>query len=137
MVKFTFRSDVSRVGDAVSSSFPALLRKLEEKIISSCEPFVPYDTGNLCNSGKATGVGERGEVTYSAEYAAVCYYSSRSFNKKKHPHACARWFEAAKASDLTDWIITAKTHFMKPAGMSENSTINNFFGNSSNIDRVT
>lgn len=109
MIKFTVTADVASIGTMLDGRVESATRLLERAVLASCEPYVPYYTGNLCSSGYVSGAGNRGEVTYSADYASECYYASRSFNKKKHPKACARWFEAAKAADLDKWITAAKS----------------------------
>lgn len=111
MVKVTVTTDIGTIGEALSGRIESTTRLLERAVLASCEPYVPYYTGNLCSSGHVSGVGNRGEVTYSADYASECYYASRSFNRKKHPKATARWFEAAKTADLDKWVSAAKSSF--------------------------
>ncbi|MBQ8333057.1 MAG: hypothetical protein IJX93_04720 [Clostridia bacterium] len=91
----------------LARKLPSAVRQLESAVLASCEPFVPYKTGQLCRSGHASGSGTAGSVTWSAPHAAECYYANRSFNKKHHPHATARWFDAAKAADFESWRRTA------------------------------
>lgn len=76
---------------------------LEQAVVNSCDQYVPYNTGRLAESVRHVG----GAVEYTAEYAGECYYANRSFNLKKHPKACARWFEAAKAVSLAEWTSAA------------------------------
>ncbi len=106
MVRITVQS-TGNVGREIVSRVPAAVRQVEAAVLRSCDPYVPYRTGNLLRSGYATGAGTRGEVIYSAPYARECYYADRPFNKKHHPRATARWFEAAKAADLASWIRAA------------------------------
>lgn len=106
MVRLTVRMS-GDVGRRVQSRVPAAVRRVEAAILRSCDPYVPYRTGNLLRSGHAVGTGSEGEVIYSALYARECYYADRPFNKKHHPHATARWLEAAKAADLPSWIRAA------------------------------
>lgn len=109
MVKITVTTDIATICEAMSGRIEDTTRLLERAVLASCNPYVPYYTGNLCSSGHVSGVGNNGEVTYSADYASECYYASRPFNKKKHPKATSRWFEAAKADDLDKWISVAKS----------------------------
>ncbi len=122
MVKITVNSEVGRILTSVRKKFPGLVRTLEREILKSAEPYVPYNTGRLCRSGTAVGSGEHGEVRYTADYALKCYYANRTFNKKKHPRACARWFEAAKASDLDNWIKSAHVYFENSDSTSEDKS---------------
>lgn len=104
MLRFSVTYSKGGVVQSFENRVPAALRALESAILASCEPFVPYNTGNLCHSGHSSGDGKNGGVTYSADYASECYYANREFNRRKHPQACAYWFEAAKAVDCAKWI---------------------------------
>ncbi|MBQ4591602.1 MAG: hypothetical protein IJP32_08450 [Clostridia bacterium] len=105
MVKVTISAD--GIGNALTARIPSASRQVQEAVIASCEPFVPYRTGELCRSAVPAGSGADGMVIYTAPHAALCYYAERPFSKKVHPQACARWFEAAKAADLAKWIAAA------------------------------
>lgn len=105
MVKVTISAD--GIGNALLARVPSAARQVQEAVIASCEPFVPYRTGELCRSAVPMGSGMDGMVVYTAPHASLCYYAERPFSKKVHPQACAHWFEAAKAADLAKWIGTA------------------------------
>jgi len=107
MIRFTANCSLSAIRADLSRNVPAALRSLENAVLASCEPYVPYRTGELCRSGHPSGNGHVGQITWSAPHASECYYARRSFGKKFHPHATARWFEAAKAADLENWRNTA------------------------------
>lgn len=76
-------------------------------VLSSCGEYVPYRTGFLYSSGKITDMG----IAWTADYAGKCYYNDRTYSKKAHPKATARWFEAAKSAHLNEWIANIKTKF--------------------------
>lgn len=105
MVKITVSA--SGIGNALLAKIPAASRQVQQAVIASCEPFVPYRTGELCRSAAASGSGTEGTVVYTAPHASLCYYAERPFSRKHHPQACAHWFEAAKAADLPKWVQTA------------------------------
>lgn len=128
MLKFTVESSLADLRSLLDNRMESTVRSLESAVLVSCEPFVPYYTGRLCSSGHASGVGINGEVTYSADYAAECYYASREFNKKKHPRASAYWFEAAKAEDLSKWISTAADGLCSGRSAAGSSDSNLRFG---------
>ena len=86
-------------GRRILDRVPRAKTALAQAVLRSCEPYVPYNTGELCRSGQAGA----GFVTYTAAHAARCYYSRRPFRKDKHPQACAQWLEAAKAVSLPEW----------------------------------
>lgn len=107
MIKISVTTDIGSLTQSIEKRIPAAVRALESAVLSSCEQFVPYRTGELCRSGHATGSGMHGEITWSAAHAHECYYAEREFGKKHHPHATARWLEAARAVSGSDWARTA------------------------------
>lgn len=105
MVKVTISAN--GLGSALLSRIPSAARQVQQAVIASCEPFVPYDTGELCRSATPMETGAEGMVVYTAPHASLCYYAERPFRRTHHPQACAHWFEAAKAVDLAKWVDTA------------------------------
>lgn len=114
MVKVTVSA--SGIGDVFLSRLPGASHRLQQAVIASCEPFVPYRTGELCRSAVPEGEGPSGRIVYTAPHASRCYYAERPFSKKVHPQACAHWFEAAKAADLAAWTnaVTAALTDRRP-----------------------
>ena len=56
------------------------------------EPFVPYNTGRLCNDVTVKPF----SFEYNAPYAETVYNDlKRNFRKDKHPLATAQWVEVA------------------------------------------
>lgn len=123
MININITTELGAIIHSIDERVPTALRALESAILASCEPFVPYNTGELCNSGHASGDGNRGEVTWSANHASKCYYADREFNRKHHPHACARWFEAAKAIDGAKWANIAGSA-LTSSSSGKNRTVN-------------
>lgn len=107
MIRITADWKMPMIRANLEKRLPDACRELEKAVLKSCEPYVPYRTGKLFRSGHPSGSGTGGSVTWSASYASECYYARRSFGKRVHPHATARWFEAAKAADLENWCRTA------------------------------
>jgi len=99
MLKLGVKIDTAGIGDRILSRIPQAKLALAQAVLASSEPYVPYDTGELCRSGGASV----GLVTWTAGHAAKCYYSRRPFRKEKHPQACAQWFEAARAVSMDEW----------------------------------
>lgn len=99
MLKADVHINAAGIPEKLLSGVPRARRALAQAVLTSCEPFVPYNTGALCRSGTAGD----GFVTYTAGHAARCYYSRRPFRRDKHPQACGQWFEAAKAVSLSQW----------------------------------
>ena len=80
MVKVTV--SVSGIGDVFLSRLPGASLRLQQAVIASCEPFVPYRTGELCRSAVPEGEGPSGRIVYAAPHASRCYYAERPFRKK-------------------------------------------------------
>ena len=101
--------NVGGIARRLASLGPAVGQVLGEAVIRSSEPYVPYRTGRLASS-VTLEVGDDGTcaVRWTAPYAAECYYADRTFSRRIHPLATARWFEAAKASDCPAWIAAAQ-----------------------------
>lgn len=79
---------------------------LDNEVLNDCEPYVPYRTGALTQSGKAADGG--GLIVYTAHYAKKQYYGSFSHAPGVHPKATRKWFETAKAVNQAKWIKGVK-----------------------------
>lgn len=65
----------------------AVQRFVDSEVLRLCEPMVPFQTGNLKNSGiHGTDVGS-GEVKYNAPYARFQYYGKVMVNQHGSPWA--------------------------------------------------
>lgn len=85
--------------------FSAAQKFLDNEVLKDSDPFVPFRTGNLRNSGITGTVLGSGKVVYSAPYSKKMYYGFNfNFSKVKHPQACAQWFEKAKAIKKKAWL---------------------------------
>ena len=69
-------------------------------------PYVPFRTGTLENQVLITP----GEITHTAPYAAKCYSGNFNFRKDKHPHATAKWDEAAMPTQLPKLTKTLQAY---------------------------
>ena len=77
---------------------------LDSEVLRDSQPYVPFRTGYLMESGNTGTVIGSGEIVYNAPYARRMYYGTGyNFSKAKHPQASAQWFEKAKAVKLKDW----------------------------------
>ena len=92
--------NISGISARIQRASAAAQAKLCERVLTDSAEYVPYRTGKLCSSGKVGA----GIITWTADYAHECYYAERTFSKKAHPKATARWFEAAKSANLAAWI---------------------------------
>lgn len=91
--------NISGISARIQRASASAQAKLCERVLADSAEYVPYRTGKLCSSGKV-GVNS---VSWTADYARECYYAERTFSKKAHPKATARWFEAAKSANLAAW----------------------------------
>ena len=72
------------------------------------EPYVPYNTGRLCNDVTIRPY----KIIYNAPYADKVYNDlRRNFRKDKHPLATARWSEVA-APAVRDYFIQDMQDFV-------------------------
>lgn len=92
--------ELGGISARIQRASAAAQAKLCETVLTDSAEYMPYRTGKLCSSGKV-GVSS---VSWTADYARECYYAERTFSKKAHPKATARWFEAAKSANLAAWI---------------------------------
>ena len=77
---------------------------LDNEIVSDCQPYLPFLTGDLQRSTMSTVIGE-GNIVYDVPYARKLYYGDQfNFNKQNHPLATAYWFEYAKTANEQKWI---------------------------------
>ena len=62
------------------------------------EPYIPYNTGRLCNDVTIKPY----QIVYNAPYADEVYNDlKRNFRKDKHPLATAKWSEVAAPAVMT------------------------------------
>ena len=110
------RLDAGVLTSALHKRCREVLRGVGDDVIRTCAPFVPYDTGRLAGSVKHTekespdGGSTVCEIRWETPYAAAVYYGDRRgvrFSKEFHPHATARWFDAAKSIGLDGWLRNA------------------------------
>jgi hypothetical protein len=100
MAKVRFRVSVNQ--EAIKAQLNSLLDEetmleIHKALAKICEPYVPYKTGALNDSGLAQiapdGVIYGGD---GIEYAEYQYYGvNHNFNKEHHPLATAMWGEVA------------------------------------------
>ena len=91
------------------SGGPGLLESLTRQVQADTAPYVKYDTGDTMNSAEHSDFAS-GVITYSAadskgrQYAGYAYEDPHVAKTDSNPKATARWFDAAKADRLQDWV---------------------------------
>ena len=82
-------------------------RVIDSEVLRLDDPYVPFDTGNLRQSGiRGTHLGS-GEVVYNAVYAVNQYYitlDTRSYDPMRGAH----WFERMKADHRGEILDAAR-----------------------------
>lgn len=68
-------------------------RFIDSEVLRYCEPYVPFDTGTLVQSGVINTVVGSGEIKYRTPYARRWYYMPANFQGA--PRRGNYWFERA------------------------------------------
>lgn len=80
---------------------------IDSEVLRLDDPYVPFNTGNLKQSGiRGTRIGS-GEVIYNANYAASQYYNTAD-TRTYDPMRGAHWFERMKADHRDEIIESAR-----------------------------
>jgi hypothetical protein len=115
-------ADLTALTSRTAPANKAALGVVAENVLADCTPYVPYKTGALRGSGKATALADSATVAWgtdseTARYARAQYYGSYDHgtdaNAINAPKACARWFEAAQASRKAAWVQAYSTEYTR------------------------
>ncbi len=101
-VSFTITIPEKLLRERGVENFGKVQRQLDSDVLNYAAEFVPKDTGNLINSGRAgTKIGS-GIICYNAPYARMQYYGiSKNGKKLKYRGGGKRgshWFDRMKAT---------------------------------------
>lgn len=95
---------------------------------SFCEPYIPYDTGNMDRRTRITATEDHGTITYLTKYARYQYYGDNSYitgannptswnrNLDTHPLATSFWDKACWQNNkrqITNAIDNARLKYTK------------------------
>lgn len=86
-VKFNTDAVVDEIKDKVLT--PDTLTEINQTLADMCDPYVPYQTGNLAHDITVTDKG----ITYNAPYATKQYILP-DHSKNIHPLASGQWDKA-------------------------------------------
>ena len=75
---------------------------LDDVILKDCDPYVPWLTGVLKDSGPIHTTIGSGIIIYETEYARKQYYTNGGGEGLRGRY----WFERAKADHLSEWCQT-------------------------------
>ena len=85
------------------TNYGAVQKKLDEDILTYCEPYVPKRSGALIQSGRQGTKTGSGIIVYSSPYARYQYYGKskkgKSLNYKGGGQRGSYWFERMKSSN--------------------------------------
>lgn len=79
-------------GRYYSYNFTQAQRVVDSEVLRYCSPYVPFDTGQLNQSGTRSTVIGSGEVVYSTPYARRLYYNPQ-YNFQGGPMRGAYFFQ--------------------------------------------
>lgn len=95
--------DELKVFGRLSGNIDYAQKVLDNEVLKDCDEYVPFNTGNLRDSGiRGTRIGS-GVVMYNTPYARRVYYG-KGARTDKHPKATPQWFEKAKAVHKEKWL---------------------------------
>lgn len=95
--------DIPKAVKRFSPKYKRAQAWLDNEVLKDSDPYVPFRTGKLAQSGIIGTVIGSGKIIYNAPYAKKMYYGNHNFNKSKHPQASSQWFEKAKAAKKSAW----------------------------------
>lgn len=103
--------DEAKVRARIRQDLGEAQKALDAQIIADSSYFVPHDTGTLEDSATATSKIGTGVIQWAVPYARRQYYGVNfDHSKQRNASACAKWFEAAKARYLSDWIALVQRY---------------------------
>ena len=77
---------------------------LDSLILTDSNYFCPLKTGKLQQSAIINSKIGNGEIIWRTPYARRQYYEYSKSPYQPNPNACGKWFEAAKARWLEQWV---------------------------------
>lgn len=101
--------NVSQLTERVADGVALAQQRLDAMIVEDSNFYCPQETGTLQKSAIIhTKIGS-GCVMWKTDYAHKQYYGlSFDHSKGRNPNATARWFETAKAKQLSHWVKTVE-----------------------------
>lgn len=102
------RVDWAALKDRLGKNVDKAQAALDIQILKDCDPYIPWDQGELRNDGVRSTEPGSGFVRWLKSYAFRQYNSLPNKSHDAHPQAVLRWFEAAKAVKKEAWLRIAK-----------------------------
>lgn len=108
-IKVTMNNADRLLDDRNLKKMQGVQKYIDSEVLRLSDPYVPFDTGKLKQSGTLGTVIGSGEVIYNCPYARQNYYHNAGRGKQgttkhsSHNYKCLRgklWFERMKADHL-------------------------------------
>lgn len=110
-VTITIKNDDKLLDARNLNKMQSVQKYIDSEVLRLSDPYVPFDTGKLKQSGTLGTVIGSGEVGYNCPYARWNYYNNAGTGKQgttkysSHNYKCLRgklWFERMKADHLDE-----------------------------------
>lgn len=110
-IKVTMKNAKALLDERNLNKMQKVQKYVDSEVLRLSDPYVPFDTGKLKQSGTLGTVIGSGEVVYNCPYARWNYYNNAGRGKQgitklsQHNYKCLRgklWFERMKADHLDE-----------------------------------
>lgn len=110
-IKITLKSAEKLLDARNLNKLQSVQKYIDSEVLRLSDPYVPFDTGKLKQSGTLGTVIGSGEVIYNCPYARQNYYNNAGRGRQgttkysSHNYKCLRgklWFERMKADHLDE-----------------------------------
>lgn len=97
----------------ISTRLSQVQARLDVQVLKDSNYYCPMYTGTLKKSGIIHTVPGSGVIIWRTPYARKQYYGMPNKSHQYNPNATMRWFEAAKAKKLKEWVRIANDEYRK------------------------
>ncbi len=104
-IKITLKSAEKLLDARNLNKLQSVQKYIDSEVLRLSDPYVPFDTGKLKQSGTLGTVIGSGEVIYNCPYACQNYYNNAGRGKQGTTKSGLRgkmWFERMKADHLDE-----------------------------------
>ena len=102
------------IGEAIELHVDGAQAILDATIIKDSNYYVPLATGVLQKTAITSTVLGSGMIIWDTPYARRQYYGDNfDHSKQYNPNATSKWFESAKARQLSNWVKLVNDEYRK------------------------
>lgn len=105
--------DVNATDERILKRIQLVQKRLDAQIMKDSNYYCPMYTGTLQKSVITSSVIGSGVLVWNTPYAKAQYYGLENKYLLKNPNARTKWFEAAKATKLEQWVKLANDTYYK------------------------